>query len=266
MFAVGREPAVRGNLEVPTASCQRAGGDAAVRLLDHLNTLKSIVVLISGRGSNLAAILRAGLPARVAAVISNRADAAGLALARQAEVPAFVLDHREFAAREDFDAALAAAIDRHAPSLVVLAGFMRVLTAGFVERYRGRLINIHPSLLPAFAGLETHRRALEAGVRIHGCTVHFVTPAVDGGPIIAQAAVAVLPNDDEATLAARVLAEEHRLYPQAIRWFLDGRLRLGSDGRAQLAGVAVGEGRLVVPPGQGAAAADRRPTGHAAAD
>lgn len=190
-------------------------------------------------------------------MISNRADAAGLALAREAGIPTAVLDHRDFDSREAFDAALAAQIDLHAPALVVLAGFMRVLTAGFVERYRGRLINVHPSLLPAFAGLATHRRALAAGVCIHGCTVHFVTPDLDGGPIIAQAAVSVLPDDDEATLAGRVLAQEHRLYPQAIRWFLDGRLTLGEDGRARLRDVPLPAQSLIVPPLDGAVEASR---------
>ncbi|MBL8495777.1 MAG: phosphoribosylglycinamide formyltransferase [Rhodocyclaceae bacterium] len=209
--------------------------------------MKSIIVLISGRGSNLGAILRAGLQAQVAAVISNRPDAAGLALARAADIATAVLDHREFDSREAFDAALAERIDTHVPALVVLAGFMRVLTAGFVDRYRGRMINIHPSLLPAFTGLDTHRRALDAGVRIHGCTVHFVTSDLDGGPIIAQAAVPVLPGDDEAALAARVLEQEHRLYPQAIRWFLEGRLTLAPNGRAQLAGAAEGAQSLINP-------------------
>lgn len=210
--------------------------------------MKAIVILISGRGSNLGAILEAGLPARVAAVISNRADAGGLALARATGIETAVLDHRRYASREDFDAALAARIDAHEPALVVLAGFMRVLTAGFVEHYRGRLINIHPSLLPAFTGLDTHRRALEAGVRVHGCTVHFVTPDLDGGPIIAQAAVPVLAGDDAASLAARVLEQEHRLYPQAIRWFLDGRLVLGEDGRAHLRDDRAPARPLIVPP------------------
>lgn len=210
--------------------------------------MKSIVVLISGRGSNLGAILRAGLQAQVAAVISNRADAAGLALAREAGIATTVLDHRAFDSREAFDAALAERIDIHQPALVVLAGFMRVLTAGFVERYRGRMINIHPSLLPAFTGLDTHRRALEAGVRVHGCSVHFVTPDLDGGPIIAQAAVPVLAGDDQAALAARVLEQEHRLYPQAIRWFLDGRLMLGADGRAHLRGESAEVRPLINPP------------------
>ncbi|MBK7469373.1 MAG: phosphoribosylglycinamide formyltransferase [Betaproteobacteria bacterium] len=194
----------------------------------------NIVVLISGRGSNLAALLDAKLPATVAAVISNKADAAGLALARAHGIPALVVAHRDYASRDAFDAALAAAIDRHAPALVVLAGFMRILTPGFVGRYAGRLINIHPSLLPSFTGLDTHRRALAAGVKIHGCTVHFVTPELDHGPIIAQAAVPVLEDDTEVTLAARVLAEEHRILPQAVRWFAQGRLVI-FDGRVRVA-------------------------------
>jgi phosphoribosylglycinamide formyltransferase-1 len=141
-----------------------------------------------------------------------------------------VVDHKQFADRAAFDAAMAEAIDRFAPDLVVLAGFMRILTDGFVRRYAGRLVNIHPSLLPSFPGLHTHRRALEEGVRIHGCTVHFVTPALDHGPVIVQAAVPVLDDDDEASLAARVLAQEHQVYPLAVRWFAEGRLRL-VDGR-----------------------------------
>lgn len=187
----------------------------------------SVVLLISGRGSNLQAILDAGIP--VAAVISNRADAAGLALAARRGVPTGVVEHRAYATREAFDAALAAAIDRHQPRLVALAGFMRVLTPGFVARYAGRLVNIHPSLLPEFPGLDTHARALAAGAKRHGCTVHFVTAQLDHGPIIAQAAVPVLPGDTEQTLAARVLEQEHRLYPQAIRWFLDGKLVIEGD-------------------------------------
>ncbi len=191
---------------------------------------KSIVILISGRGSNMEALLDARLPARVAAVISNNPQARGLAAAQQRGVATAVVDHRAFADRAAFDAALAAEVDRHRPDLVVLAGFMRVLTAPFIDRFRGRLINIHPSLLPAFPGLDTHRRALAAGAKTHGCTVHFVTPVVDGGPIIAQAAVAVEPGDTEERLAARVLAEEHRVYPRAVREFLEGRIRLAADG------------------------------------
>lgn len=184
----------------------------------------SLVVLISGRGSNLKAILEAGLP--VAAVLSNVAAAGGLDIARRHGVAARVLEHKGFGSREDFDAALAAEIDRFSPELVALAGFMRVLTPQFVARYPGRLVNIHPSLLPAFPGLDTHKRALAAGVKLHGCTVHFVTADLDRGPIIAQGAVPVRPDDTPEALAARVLAQEHALYPRAIRWFLEGRLVL----------------------------------------
>jgi phosphoribosylglycinamide formyltransferase-1 len=191
---------------------------------------KSIVILISGRGSNMEALLAAGLPARVAAVISNNPGAGGLATAKRRGIPAAVVDHRAFPDRAAFDAALAAEIDRHRPDLVVLAGFMRILTAPFIERYRGRLVNIHPSLLPEFPGLDTHRRALAAGAKRHGCTVHFVTPVVDGGPVIAQAAVPVEPGDTEEALAARVLKEEHRIYPEVVRGFLEGRVRLSADG------------------------------------
>lgn len=187
----------------------------------------SVVVLISGRGSNLQAILEAGIP--VCAVISNQADAAGLAVAARHGVATGVVEHRACAGRESFDAALAAAIDRHAPKLVALAGFMRVLTPGFVARYAGRLVNIHPSLLPEFPGLDTHARALAAGVQRHGCTVHFVTAQLDHGPVISQASVPVLPGDSAQTLAARVLEQEHLLYPQAIRWFLDGELVIEGD-------------------------------------
>ncbi|MBI2754882.1 MAG: phosphoribosylglycinamide formyltransferase [Betaproteobacteria bacterium] len=182
----------------------------------------SVVVLISGRGSNLQAILRAGVA--VSGVISNEAGARGLDIAAQHGVPARVVEHRGFASRERFDAALGDEIDRFAPKLVALAGFMRILTAGFVERFAGRLVNIHPSLLPAFPGLDTHERALAAGVKVHGCTVHFVTSDLDHGPIIVQAAVPVRPGDTGDTLAARVLRQEHEAYPRAIRWFLEDRL------------------------------------------
>jgi phosphoribosylglycinamide formyltransferase-1 len=182
----------------------------------------SVVVLISGRGSNLQAILDAGIP--VSAVISNQPGAGGLAIAARRGVATAVVDHRRFATREAFDAALAYEIDRHAPRLVALAGFMRVLTPGFVERYAGRLVNIHPSLLPELPGLDTHARALAAGAKRHGCTVHFVTAELDHGPIIAQASVPVLAGDTEETLAARVLAQEHLIYPRALCWFLDGLL------------------------------------------
>jgi phosphoribosylglycinamide formyltransferase-1 len=183
-----------------------------------------VVVVISGRGSNMRSIVEAGIP--VAAVISNRADAAGVGFARANGLPVAVVAHTAYPTRERFDEALAAEIDRYAPRLVALAGFMRILTPGFTGRYEGRLLNIHPSLLPAFPGLDTHARALEAGVKVHGCTVHFVTADLDHGPIVVQAAVPVWPDDDEARLAARVLAEEHRVYPQAVRWFLDGKLAL----------------------------------------
>lgn len=184
----------------------------------------SVVVLISGRGSNLQALLDARIP--VSAVISNKAGVGGLEIAERHGIATRVVEHRAYAGREAFDAALAAAIDEFKPELVVLAGFMRILTPGFVERHAGRLVNIHPSLLPSFPGLDTHERALEAGVKLHGCTVHFVTADLDHGPIIAQAAVPVLDDDTPDTLAARVLREEHRIFPEAVRAFLDGRLRV----------------------------------------
>lgn len=185
-----------------------------------------IVALISGRGSNLQALLDAGLP--VNGVISNRADAKGLELAAARGIATRVLEHGAFASREAFDSALGAEIDRFAPRLVVLAGFMRVLTAGLVERYARRMLNIHPSLLPAFPGLETHGRALAAGVKVHGCTVHFVTAELDHGPIVIQAAIPVRGSDTAASLAARVLRHEHVIYPRAARWFLDGKLVIRS--------------------------------------
>ena len=193
----------------------------------------SVVVLISGRGSNLQAILDAGIP--VSAVISNVPGAGGLSIAARRGVATAVVEHRRFPTREAFEAALADEIDRHAPRLVALAGFMRVLTPGFVARYAGRLVNIHPSLLPEFPGLDTHARALAAGVKRHGCTVHFVTAALDHGPIIAQASVPVLPGDTAETLAARVLAQEHVIYPRALRWFLDGLLVV-EDGKVCVKG------------------------------
>jgi len=184
----------------------------------------AIVVLVSGRGSNLGALLEAGLP--VSAVVSNRAAAGALALAAARGVPTRTLEHGAFDSREAFDVALAAAIDGFAPRLVVLAGFMRILGPAFVERYAGRLMNIHPSLLPAFPGLDTHARALGAGVKVHGCTVHFVTAQLDHGPIIAQALIPVLADDTAAALEARVLRQEHLLYPRAVRWFLEDRLQI----------------------------------------
>jgi len=192
-----------------------------------------VVILISGRGSNLQAILDAAasgdLPIEIRAVISNRPGAYGLERARRAGVPAETLDLPLFSARQAFDAALQELIDGYRPELVVLAGFMRVLTPGFVDHYKGRLMNIHPSLLPAFPGLHTHQRALEAGMKEHGATVHFVTAEVDGGPLIVQGRVPILPGDAPDTLAARVLAQEHRIYPLAIRWFAEGRLYLKDD-------------------------------------
>jgi phosphoribosylglycinamide formyltransferase-1 len=182
----------------------------------------------------------------VAAVISNRADAAGLEVARAAGLPWHVVSHAEYGSREAFEEALALAIDLYAPALVVLAGFMRVLTPGFVRRYQGRLVNIHPSLLPLFPGLRTHRQALAAGVRIHGATVHFVSNDVDGGAIIAQAAVPVQPDDDEVTLSARVLAEEHEILPRAVRLVLEGRVRLDHE-RVVLDGVGPNQVSRLAP-------------------
>jgi phosphoribosylglycinamide formyltransferase 1 len=186
--------------------------------------MSKVVVLISGRGSNMRALITAGIP--LTAVISNRPDAAGLEIARAAGITAEAVDHRHYPDRAGFDTALAARIDHHAPDLIVLAGFMRILGADFVNRYAGRLMNIHPSLLPAFTGLDTHRRALQAGCKIHGCTVHLVTPELDHGPIVSQAAVPVLDDDDAESLAARVLVQEHRLLPAAVRWFLADRLQV----------------------------------------
>jgi phosphoribosylglycinamide formyltransferase-1 len=202
--------------------------------------MKRIVILISGRGSNMQAIVEACAAqhwdARVVAVVSNRPDAAGLAFAAAHGIATTVVDHREYAEREDFDAALAEAIDAHAPDLVLLAGFMRILTPAFVQRYAGRLLNIHPSLLPAFTGLHSHRRAIAAGCKLSGATVHFVTADLDHGPIVAQAVVPVLPGDSEDTLSARVLAREHELYPLAVRWFVDDLLRIEDGVVRQLSG------------------------------
>jgi len=192
--------------------------------------MKNIVILISGGGSNMAAIVRAAerdrwserFGAHIAAVISNKADAGGLAIAKSHGIETAVVPHKDFSTREAFDEALAKAVDAHSPALVVLAGFMRILTPGFVGRYASRLINIHPSLLPAFPGLNTHQRAIDAGCKVAGVTVHQVTTELDHGPILAQAAVPVLPDDTAATLAGRVLAQEHQLYPRAIAgWLVD---------------------------------------------
>jgi len=196
--------------------------------------MKRIVILLSGRGSNMEAIVRAcaveGWPAQVVAVISNRAGAAGLDFARSHGIAAVVVDHQAFTTRDAFDAELARQIDAFAPDVIALAGFMRILGDAFVQRYEGRLVNVHPSLLPAFTGLHTHRRAIEAGCKLAGATVHFVTPQLDHGPIIAQAVVAVLANDSEATLSARVLEREHVLYPLAVGWLVRGLLRLDANG------------------------------------
>ena len=191
--------------------------------------MKSLVILISGRGSNMQALIDAGLSGRIAAVISNKPDAPGLEIAKKRGLETRTLDPRSYSGREAFDAALAEAIDAYKPELVALAGFMRILGENFVNRYLGRLMNVHPSLLPAFPGLHTHEQALREGVKIHGCTVHFVTPQLDRGPIIIQAAVPVLPGDSEETLAARVLQQEHRIYPEAVKWFMEGRLRLAEN-------------------------------------
>lgn len=191
---------------------------------------KNIVILISGGGSNMAAVVNASLKGRwrerfgaqVAAVISNKAEAGGLAFAREHRIPTATVDHKAYASREDFDAALMGEIDRHAPALVVLAGFMRILTPGFVQHYAGRLVNIHPSLLPAFAGLHTHQRAIDAGCRFAGCTVHRVTAELDHGEYLDQAVVPVLPGDTAQTLAARVLTQEHLIYPRVVERLVSG--------------------------------------------
>ena len=194
----------------------------------------NVVVLISGSGSNLQALIDSiahdGNPARIAAVVCNRADAYGLERARQAGIATELLDHKQFDGREAFDAALIQAIDAHQPELVVLAGFMRILTPGFVAHYSGRLLNIHPSLLPRHKGLHTHQRALEAGDAEHGCSVHFVTEELDGGPLVVQAVLPVAPDDTAESLARRVHQQEHAIYPLAVRWFAEGRLRLGAQG------------------------------------
>jgi len=196
--------------------------------------MKSIVILISGRGSNMQALLDAELPCRIAAVISNRADAEGLGIAKEHGIHTSVLDHHKYPDRNSFDAALAGMIDGFHPDLVVLAGFMRILTPNFVSHYHGKLVNIHPSLLPAYGGLNTHARAMRDGVKIHGCTVHFVTSDLDHGPIIIQAAVPVKDDDTEQSLAARVLHEEHRIYPQAIRWLCTDQIELTGQNRVLL--------------------------------
>jgi len=201
-----------------------------------------VVVLISGSGSNLQALIDSitgdDHPARIRAVISNRADAFGLERARKASIDTRVLDHKAYADREAFDAALIEVIDGYKPQLVVLAGFMRILTPGFVRHYQGRLLNIHPSLLPKYKGLHTHQRALEAGDSEHGCSVHFVTEELDGGPLVVQALIPLESDDTPESLAQRVHVQEHRIYPLAMRWFAEGRLRLGQNG-AELDGQAL---------------------------
>ncbi|MGA8138975.1 MAG: phosphoribosylglycinamide formyltransferase [Pseudomonas gingeri] len=207
----------------------------------------NVVVLLSGTGSNLQALIddmRTGKnPARIAAVISNRADAYGLQRARDAGIETRALDHKAFDGREAFDAALIELIDAFNPQLVVLAGFMRILSADFVRHYQGRLLNIHPSLLPKYKGLHTHQRALEAGDREHGCSVHFVTEELDGGPLVVQAVVTVESDDTAQSLAQRVHTQEHRIYPLAVRWFAEGRLVLGEQG-------ALLDGQLLAASGQ----------------
>jgi phosphoribosylglycinamide formyltransferase-1 len=191
--------------------------------------MKSLVILISGRGSNMQALLAASLPVDNITVISNNPDAIGLAIAKEQGIQTMIVDHRSYPDRATFDTALAAKIDSCQPDLIALAGFMRILSDNFVNHYQGRLINIHPSLLPAFPGLDTHAQALREGVRIHGCTVHFVTSKVDCGPIVIQTAVSILPDDTKETLASRVLQQEHQIYPQAIRWFIENKLELSGN-------------------------------------
>ena len=207
-------------------------------------------ILISGRGSNMAALSRAAqaadYPAEIACVVSNREDAGGLEAARKAGVPTTVISHRGYPDRETFDRDVSAALEKHGVELVALAGFMRIQSAWFPEHWAGRQINIHPSLLPAFPGLHVQRQALDAGVRVSGCTVHFVTPTLDSGPIIAQAAVPVLPGDTEETLSTRILRQEHRLYPLVVRWFAEDRIAIG-DGRVTVRGLAPGATLLFSP-------------------
>lgn len=206
------------------------------------------IVLISGSGSNLQALIEAqreGLPIAIRAVVSNEPQAYGLVRAREAGIATRVLSHRGFASRGDYDRALVRLVDEFAPRLVLLAGFMRILTPAFVTRYQGMVFNIHPSLLPELRGLNTHRRALEAGARVHGASVHFVTPELDGGPVVLQARVPVLPGDGPDVLAARVLRKEHVIYPLVVRWFAEGRLRLDEDGLPRLDGQVLDRPRVL---------------------
>ncbi|PSS49446.1 phosphoribosylglycinamide formyltransferase [Pseudomonas sp. BBP2017] len=215
------------------------------------STSCDVVVLLSGTGSNLQALIdsvRTGdSPVRIRAVISNRADAYGLQRARDAGIDTAVLDHKAFEGREAFDAALVELIDGYQPQLVVLAGFMRILSAGFVRHYQGRLLNIHPSLLPKYKGLHTHQRALEAGDKEHGCSVHFVTEELDGGPLVVQAVIPVELDDTPEVLAQRVHSQEHRIYPLAVRWFAEGRLRLGEHGALLDGQPLAASGHLIRP-------------------
>ena len=208
--------------------------------------MKSLVILISGRGSNMQALLQANLQAERITVVSNNANASGLEIARQHGIETIVLDHRAFPDRQSFDTALAEKIDACQPKLIALAGFMRILSDRFVQRYQDRLMNIHPSLLPAFPGLGTHARALQEGIKIHGCTVHFVTAQLDHGPIVIQAAIPVAPDDTEETLAARVLEQEHRIYPQAVRWFMEDRIRLNGN-QIEVTGTSINGAALYSP-------------------
>jgi phosphoribosylglycinamide formyltransferase-1 len=228
-FAFANQANIAVNCNILPA-CLRNNGSAT----GTMRAMRSIVILISGRGSNMEAIVRAAQteqwPARIAAVISNRADAEGLKFAVDQGISTAVVANKDYPDREQFDAALRAVIDGFVPDLVVLAGFMRILTAPLVQHYAGRMLNIHPSLLPSFPGMATHRQALATGVKVHGATVHFVTATLDHGPIVAQAAVPVLEDDTEQSLEQRVLIEEHRIYPRAVRWFVENRLSV-EDGR-----------------------------------
>lgn len=209
--------------------------------------MKSAVILISGRGSNMQALVEAKTGLDFRAVISNRPAARGLEWAGGRGIETRVVDHKAHSSREAFDAALAKAVDAFAPDYVFLAGFMRILTEGFIDRYPRSILNIHPSLLPSFPGLDTHRRAIEAGVKLHGATVHFVTPALDHGPILVQAAVPVLDGETQETLAARVLAQEHRIYPQAARWLAEGRVQFRGADVVQVTGSGVSTDWAIAP-------------------
>lgn len=209
--------------------------------------MKSGVVLISGRGSNMRSIVEARTGLDIRAVISNRPDAKGLEWARSQSLPTQVVDHKAFPTREAFDGALAQAIEPLRPDVILLAGFMRIFTPEFIARFPRRILNIHPSLLPSFPGLHTHRQALEAGVKLHGCTVHFVTPSLDSGPIVIQAAVPVLAGDTEDALAARVLEAEHRIYPQAVRWMIEERLEFLAGDVVRVRGSGVGSDCVISP-------------------